>query len=73
YIGFEPSEIRLPIAEEDIQEFCKIIADQEKMTDIVTDEYRFLLRYGHNDLSEKVLAYIEKRFEEVPLVPVLIR
>ncbi|CAG8777058.1 21470_t:CDS:1, partial [Gigaspora margarita] len=25
------------------------------------------------DLSEKVLAHIEKRFKEVPLVPVLIR
>ncbi|CAG8838983.1 18299_t:CDS:1, partial [Gigaspora margarita] len=25
------------------------------------------------DLSEKVLAHIEKRFEEVPLAPVLIR
>lgn len=72
------------------------------MTDIAMDEYRFLLRYGHNGkggnrihigwlvactvsqaekvlinlpeaLSEKVLAHIEKRFEEVPLVPVLIR
>ncbi|CAG8636678.1 8714_t:CDS:2, partial [Gigaspora rosea] len=102
YIGFEPSEICLPITEEDIQEFRKIIADQEKMTDIVMDEYRFLLCYGYNgkgdnrihigwlvactvsqaekvlinlpeDLSEKVLAHIEKRFEEVPLVPVLIR
>ncbi|CAG8703801.1 18751_t:CDS:1, partial [Gigaspora rosea] len=48
YIDFEPSEIRLPITEEDVQEFRKIIADQEKMTDIVMDEYRFLLRYGHN-------------------------
>ncbi|CAG8706323.1 16231_t:CDS:2, partial [Dentiscutata heterogama] len=69
-------EIHLPIAEEDIQEFCKIIADQEKMTDIAMDEYRFLLCYGHNgkdDLSEKILAHIEKRFKEVPLVPVLIR
>ncbi|CAB4384728.1 unnamed protein product [Rhizophagus irregularis] len=105
YIGFEPNEIRLPITEEDRQEFRQIIADQEKMTDIVMDDYRFLQRYGHNgkggefihigwllactvvdaekvlinppeekrDLSEKVLAHIQKRFEEVPLAPVLIR
>ncbi|RIB03757.1 hypothetical protein C2G38_2049014 [Gigaspora rosea] len=52
YIDFEPSEIRLPITEEDVQEFRKIIADQEKMTDIVMDEYRFLLRYGHNSKGE---------------------
>jgi hypothetical protein len=102
YIGFEPSEIRLPITEEDRQGFRKIIADQEKMRDIVMDDYRFLLQHGHNgkggsrihigwllactvaqaekvlinppeDLSEKLLAHIKKRFEEVPLAPVLIR
>jgi hypothetical protein len=102
YIGFEHNEIRLPITEEDRQEFREIIAEQEKMTDIVMDDYRFLLRYGHNgkggdfihigwllactvsqaekvlinppkDLSEKVLACIQKRFKEVPLAPVLIR
>ncbi|CAG8450114.1 15833_t:CDS:2 [Cetraspora pellucida] len=39
YIGFKPSEIHLPIAEKNIQEFRKIIADQEKMTDIAIDEY----------------------------------
>ena len=39
YIGFKPNEIRLPITEEDRQEFHKIIADQEKMTDIVMDDY----------------------------------
>ncbi|CAG8816976.1 17761_t:CDS:2, partial [Racocetra persica] len=73
---------------EDRQEFHKIIANQKKMTDIIMDEYRFLLCRGHNskeactvadarkvlinppkDLSEKVLAHIEKRFEEVPLAP----
>ena len=48
YIGFSPNEIRLPITEEDRQEFRQIIADQEKMTDIVMDDYRFLQRYGHN-------------------------
>ena len=42
YIGIKPNEIRLPITEEDRQEFCKIIADQEKMTDIVMEDYRFL-------------------------------
>uniref|UniRef100_U9U1Z9 Uncharacterized protein n=1 Tax=Rhizophagus irregularis (strain DAOM 181602 / DAOM 197198 / MUCL 43194) TaxID=747089 RepID=U9U1Z9_RHIID len=102
YIGFEPNEICLPIIEEDKQVFRKIIVDQEKMTDIVIDDYRFLLQYGHNgkggefihigwllactvadaekvlitfppeDLSKKVLDCIQKRFEEVPLVPVLI-
>ncbi|CAG8810098.1 13098_t:CDS:1, partial [Gigaspora margarita] len=93
YIGFESSEIRLSITEEDIQEFCKIILEQEGMGDIVRNNYRFLLCHGHNgkgsnwihigwllactvsqaekvlinlpeDLSEKVLAHIEKRFEE---------
>jgi hypothetical protein len=107
YIGIKSSEIRLPITEEDRQEFRKIIVDQEKMTDIVIDDYRFLLQHGHNgkggefihigwllactvaqakkilinplecqaerDLSEKVLAHIQKRFEKVPLAPVLIR
>ena len=102
YIGFKPNEIRPPITEEDRQEFHKIIADQEKMTDIIMDDYRFLQHHGHNgkgsdrihigwifactmaqaknvlinppeDLSEKLLAHIQKRFKEVPLAPVLIR
>src|SRR6266496_1621704 len=102
YIGFKPNEIRPPITEEDRQEFRKIIADQEKMTDIVMDDYRFLLQHGHNgkggdrihigwllactvsqaenalinlpeNLPEKLLAHIKKRFEKVPLAPVLIR
>ncbi len=102
YIGFEPNEIRLPITEKDRQEFHKIIADQEKMTDIVMEDYRFLQHHGHNgkggdrihigwllgctivnaekvlinlpeDLPEKILTHIQKRFEEVPLAPVLIR
>ncbi|CAI2192086.1 11538_t:CDS:2, partial [Funneliformis geosporum] len=101
YTGFEPNKIRLPITEEDKQIFCKIIIEQEGMTDIIIDDYQFLQQYGHNgkegesihigwllvytvayaekilinsskDLSEKVLAHIEKRFEEVPLAPVLI-
>ena len=107
YIRFEPNKIRLPITEEDRWLFSKIISDQEGMADIVMDDYRYLLRYGHNgkrgelihigwlfactmaqakkvlinpperqaerDLSEKVLAHIQKRFEEVPLAPVLIQ
>ena len=107
YIGFKPNEICLPITEEDRWLFSKIIADQEGMADIVMDDYRYLLRYGHNgkggefihigwllactvaqakkvlispperqakrDLSKKVLARIQKRFEGVPLAPVLIR
>ena len=107
YIGFSPNEIRLPITEEDRQEFRKIIADQEGMADIVMDDYRYLQHHGHNgkggefihigwllactvsqaekvlinppeelskkDLSKKVLAHIQRRFEEVPLAPVLIR
>ena len=48
YIGFKPNEIRLPITEKDRQEFHKIIADQETMTDIVMDDYQFLLQHGHN-------------------------
>ena len=48
YIGFETNEIRLPITEEDRWLFSKIIADQEGMADIVMDDYRYLLRYGHN-------------------------
>jgi hypothetical protein len=39
YIGFKPNEIRPSITKEDRQEFRKIIADQEKMTDIVMDDY----------------------------------
>ena len=48
YIGFKPSEIRLPITEEDRQLFRKIISEQGGMGDIVMDDYRFLLQYGHN-------------------------
>jgi hypothetical protein len=48
YIGFESNEIHLPITEEDRQEFRKIIADQEKMRNIVIDDYQFLLQHGHN-------------------------
>ncbi|GET02588.1 hypothetical protein GLOIN_2v1791784 [Rhizophagus clarus] len=48
YIGIKSSEIRLPITEEDRQEFRKIIADQEKMTEIVMEDYRFLQHHGHN-------------------------
>ncbi|GES84373.1 DNA polymerase family B-domain-containing protein [Rhizophagus clarus] len=98
----KPNEICLPITKEDRQVFRKIIADQEKMTDIVMDDYRFLQHHGHNgkggdrihigwllgctvadaekilinppkDLAETILSHIEKRFEEVPLAPVLIR
>ena len=48
YIGFKPNEICLPITKENRQEFHEIITDQKKMTDIVMDDYRFLLQYGHN-------------------------
>ncbi|CAJ0630059.1 7705_t:CDS:1 [Entrophospora sp. SA101] len=48
YIGFNPEEIRLPVTDEDRQLFQELIADQEKMIDIVMDEYRFLLHHGHN-------------------------
>ena len=102
YIGFKLNEIRPPITEEDRQEFREIIADQEKMTDIVMDDYRFLLQHGHNgkegdrihigwllactvsqaekvlinppeNFPEKILVRIQKRFEEVPLAPVLMQ
>ena len=39
YIGFESNEICPPITEEDRQEFHEIIANQEKMTNIVIDDY----------------------------------
>ncbi len=48
YIGFKLNEIHLPITKEDRQEFRKIITDQEKMTDIIMNDYRFLLQHGHN-------------------------
>ena len=48
YIGFKPSEICLLITEEDRQLFRKIISEQDGMGDIVMDDYRFLLCYGHN-------------------------
>jgi len=101
YIGFEPNEIHLPITEENRWLFSKIIADQEGMADIVMDDYRYLLRYGHNgkggefihigwllactvaqakkvlinpperqaerDLSEKVLAHIQKKIRKSPI------
>ncbi|CAB4384485.1 unnamed protein product [Rhizophagus irregularis] len=73
YIGFKPNKIHFPITEDDRWLFRKIIADQEGMRDIVMDDYQYLLQHGHNDLSKKVLAHIQRRFREVPLAPVLIR
>ena len=102
YIEFELNEICLLITEEDKWLFCKIIADQEGIADILMDNYQYLLQHGHNgkggnwihigwlfactvaqakkilisppeDLSEKVLTNIKKRFEEVSLAPVLIQ
>ncbi|CAG8832473.1 27749_t:CDS:2, partial [Gigaspora margarita] len=48
YIGFLPNEVRLPITEEDRQLFRKLIAEQEEITDIVMDEYQFLIHHGYN-------------------------
>ena len=88
YIGFKPNEIRLPITKEDRLLFSKIIADQEGIVaDIVTGDrihigwlFPFTMAQAKKvlinppkDLSEKILAHIEKRFREVPLAPVLIR
>lgn len=55
YIGFSPEEIRLPVTEEDKQLFRELIAEQEGMTDIVVDEYRFLLHHGHNYKGGKLI------------------
>ncbi|CAG8737215.1 10702_t:CDS:2 [Gigaspora margarita] len=70
YIGFEPNQICLPITEEDRQVFRKIIANQEGMADIVMDEYQILLQHGHNNGKGGISSH--RRFEEVPLAPVLI-
>src|SRR2546430_2695554 len=48
YIDFELNEICLPITEEDRWLFCKIIADQKGIADILIDNYRYLLQHGHN-------------------------
>src|SRR5260364_338726 len=48
YIGFKPNEIHFPITEEDRQILQEIILNQKKMEDIVMNDYRFLLHYGHN-------------------------
>ena len=48
YIGFEPNKIHFPITEEDRWLFSKIISDQERMADIVMDDYRYLLQHRHN-------------------------
>ncbi|CAG8651783.1 810_t:CDS:2 [Ambispora leptoticha] len=103
----EEAFTRFPVKEEDKLLFRKIIAEQEEMTDIVMNEYRFLLLHGYNYkggklihilslwlslctkkdtekvlipievpdsriLSRKILAHIEKRFEDLPLAPVVI-
>ena len=54
YIGFNPEEIRSPITDEDKQLFQELI-DQEEMIDIVMNEYRFLLHYGHNYKGGKLI------------------
>src|ERR1044072_7043166 len=75
YIGFKPNEIHPPITKEDRQEFCKIIADQEKMTDIVMHDYRFLLQNGHNGKGGDrihigwLLAYTVSQAEKVLINP----
>ncbi|RHZ44398.1 hypothetical protein Glove_734g12 [Diversispora epigaea] len=43
YIGFEPEEIYLSITKEDKQLFYKLIAGQERMTDIVMKEYQLVV------------------------------
>ena len=48
YIGFSPEEIRLPITDEDKQLFQKEIADLEKITNMVMEEYQYLQRNGYN-------------------------
>ncbi|CAG8729099.1 993_t:CDS:1, partial [Acaulospora morrowiae] len=40
---------------EDKQLFRELISDQEKMIDIVMDEYRFLLHHGHNYKGGKLI------------------
>ncbi|CAG8852888.1 44658_t:CDS:2, partial [Gigaspora margarita] len=89
YIGFSPNEVHLPITEEDRQLFRKLIAEQKEITNIVMDEYQFLIHHGYNfkdeqicekvlievpptNISRKILAHIEKRFEGLPLAPVVI-
>jgi len=39
YINFKLNEICFPITKEDRQMFCKIIADQKRITDIVINDY----------------------------------
>ena len=82
YIGFSPEEIRPPITDEDKQLFQELI-DQEEMIDIVMNEYRFLLHYGHNYKGGKLIhimwVYIctekgaEKVLIEVPPSKILSR
>ena len=55
YIGFKSSEIRLPITEEDRQEYCKMIVVQEKMTDVIIEDYQFLQHHGHNGKGGKLI------------------
>ena len=64
YIGFEPNEIHLPGGNRIYIGwlFACTVAQAKK-----------ILISPPEDLSEKILAQIEKRFEEVPLAPVLIR
>ncbi|RGB29795.1 hypothetical protein C1646_766147 [Rhizophagus diaphanus] len=71
YIGIKSSEIRLPITEEDRQEFRDQIHIGWLLGCTMANAEKVLINPSE-DLSEKILAHIQKRFEEVPLVPVLI-
>ena len=65
YIGFEPNEIHLPGGNR--------IHIGWLLACTVTQAKKVLINLPEDSLSKKILVQIEKKFEEVPLAPVLIQ
>ena len=55
FIGFKPDEIRFPETERDKRLFRKIIADQRMATNIVLDDFHFLLCTGYNGKGGRLI------------------
>ncbi|CAG8691107.1 6193_t:CDS:2, partial [Dentiscutata heterogama] len=77
FIGFKPDEIHFPETERDQQLFRKIIADQRMATNIVIDDFHFLLQYekvllnNPHDITNKIIRHLQYKFKDIPLAPIV--
>ncbi|CAG8667398.1 10998_t:CDS:2 [Gigaspora rosea] len=82
FIGFKPDEICFPETEKNQQLFRKIIADQRMATNIVIDDFHFLLCTGYNEcekvllkiphnITNKIITHLQYKFKDIPLAPIV--